>query len=334
LALLLPLAVFGARIEAGLDIEGQSDLARDIIRAIDDEDAPIPSLRSILGDRLPPAGAQLYLSLSNVGDSCTTPDGEEGMCDYITNKGCNGLIARYHSPEGRTERFLSQLLNLAEEPCGFAGFEYTVCCTKPAEAAMVVEQSDEKSTPDPIADPERCGETPFAVRIVGGSEVRPGQWPWAVAIGFPNATDKGKTFFSGCTGSIINSRYVLSAAHCFPDPIRATHVRLGEHNVETFKDKAFPMDVEIEKVILHEDYTVVGVKNDIAVVRLSKEIKFRQGFGGLIGPIDPICKPYSIIGKDLASFQDPVVIGWGRTSTTGPVSGPLKQVSRTILIVY
>jgi hypothetical protein len=163
-------------------------------------------------------------------------------------------------------------------------------------------------------------------RIVGGSETRPGQWPWAVALGSPNESDGGKTFKVKCTASILNERYILTAAHCVSNPFTnskpATHVRLGEHNVKDATNKTFSVDIEIEKAIMHENFII---KNDIAVLKLKEAIHFRDGLGP-IGPIGPICKPYSFQDKDFRNFHDPIVIGWGRVSTTGPASPVLKQV--------
>lgn len=52
-----------------------------------------------------------------------------------------------------------------------------------------------------------CGITPLNTRIVGGEDAPPGSWPWQVSL----------QRFGGhfCGGSLINSEWVMSAAHCF-----------------------------------------------------------------------------------------------------------------------
>uniref|UniRef100_A0AAR2K822 Zgc:165423 n=1 Tax=Pygocentrus nattereri TaxID=42514 RepID=A0AAR2K822_PYGNA len=55
-----------------------------------------------------------------------------------------------------------------------------------------------------------CGVAPLNTRIVGGQDASPGSWPWQVSL----KNNDGHF----CSGSLINSNWVLTAAHCLPSP--------------------------------------------------------------------------------------------------------------------
>jgi len=48
------------------------------------------------------------------------------------------------------------------------------------------------------------------VRVVGGVEAVPHSWPWQVSLQVQYGGDQ----FHFCGGSLINSQWVVSAAHC------------------------------------------------------------------------------------------------------------------------
>lgn len=51
------------------------------------------------------------------------------------------------------------------------------------------------------------------LRIVGGCRAQPHSWPWAVQLLL--RYDKNSNFTHECGGAILNSRFVITASHCF-----------------------------------------------------------------------------------------------------------------------
>lgn len=51
-------------------------------------------------------------------------------------------------------------------------------------------------------------------------------------------------------------------------------VRIGDLNLVRDDDGAYPIDVEIEQKILHPDYSPTAFVNDIAVLRLVRDVQF------------------------------------------------------------
>ena len=97
--------------------------------------------------------------------------------------------------------------------------------------------------------------------IIGGKTATKGAWPWQVA------------FYSNnkflCGGTLVNRRFVVSAAHCFKSKDTSIYyVVLGEHNRKLAEGTE--QIVRLKKIIIHPGY-IPKVANDIAVVELEKD---------------------------------------------------------------
>uniref|UniRef100_A0A1B6EHF2 Peptidase S1 domain-containing protein n=1 Tax=Cuerna arida TaxID=1464854 RepID=A0A1B6EHF2_9HEMI len=129
-----------------------------------------------------------------------------------------------------------------------------------------------------------CGYN-VADRIIGGDEATLGQYPWIARLGYTYELDENNTVDTyECGGTIINSMYVLTAAHCSPDIVmlQLAEVRLGEHITTTDPDCVDGVcappaqDIVVDEFICHEDYDAKSYQNDICLLRLAKPIEFNS----------------------------------------------------------
>jgi len=165
-----------------------------------------------------------------------------------------------------------------------------------------------------------CGETPIEPAlnnfIVGGVEARPNSIPWQISLGAQFwGLDEGHI----CGGSIINERYIVTAAHCF-FPRMKYYIRAGAHALSKRGSSRGAPDqkVKVEKVIIHEGYhNREGLHDDIALLRLASPLKFRD-------EIQPICLPEpKTKWADKESF---LVTGWGQLGEYDDSPDRLRQV--------
>jgi hypothetical protein len=171
-----------------------------------DGDKPL-SILATLGDEKPDEiSIRLAGSGPIRGTACKTPDGENGVCSLILDPQCS-LVVRAIQLNGVTSRIIAYLRLAIAAPCGFEDTDYTLCCKTDTPPAP---QPTQPPPVVPSQPPQGCGLSPFSTRIVGGVESTPGAWPWASILGLP----QGSGFRVVCGGSLINSKHVLTAAHC------------------------------------------------------------------------------------------------------------------------
>lgn len=87
--------------------------------------------------------------------------------------------------------------------------------------------------------------------IIGGSDALVNEFPWQVLITQLNDSDPNIRNF--CGGTLINRKWVLTAAHCI---VNATlKVRIGVHNESTHA--TYELDSMIDKVNLVFDSKIL-----------------------------------------------------------------------------
>uniref|UniRef100_A0A3B4G388 Zgc:100868 n=1 Tax=Pundamilia nyererei TaxID=303518 RepID=A0A3B4G388_9CICH len=138
-----------------------------------------------------------------------------------------------------------------------------------------------------------CGQPKLNTRIVGGQVAPVGSWPWQVSL-----QRFGSHF---CGGSLINSQWVLTAAHCF-ETITSTGltVNLGRQSLQGSNPNAASRTVT--QIIKHPNYNSGTNDNDVCLLRLSSPVTFNNY-------ISPVC-----LAASDSSFYSGVnswVTGWG-----------------------
>ncbi|KAF1379975.1 hypothetical protein PFLUV_G00181660 [Perca fluviatilis] len=159
-----------------------------------------------------------------------------------------------------------------------------------------------------------CGITPLNTRIVGGQNAPPGNWPWQASL-----QTSGSHF---CGGSLINSEWVVTAAHCFSSIPASLTVSLGLQSLQGPNPNGVSRTVT--KIIVNPNYNAIANDNDICLLQLSSPVTFTDF-------IVPIClaAPGSTFFSGVSSW----VTGFGNIAlgVSLPPPGNLMEVNVPIV---
>lgn len=240
---------------------------------------------------------------------CTSPNGKPGKC--ISIRECPTLI---------------ELLKKANRDSTAAEFLRKSRCGAYAEVCCASQDDGDTNGVNRASDPNAsiCGRSSVRQtnRVVGGQPADLGAWPWIAALGYTQTNNRSSEVMWRCGGSLINKRYILTAAHCIKTPqqlaVKLSVVRLGEHDLSNDTEGANHVDYGIENTIVHEGYK--SQTNDIALVRVDRDVAFSD-------QIRPICLP-TVAALRSSDYERkyPFVVGWGETNLNGPSSDVLLQV--------
>ncbi|MCP4344819.1 MAG: trypsin-like serine protease [Desulfobacterales bacterium] len=153
----------------------------------------------------------------------------------------------------------------------------------------------------------------ISARIVGGEEADPGAWPWITALVKAHIN----SLFSGhyCGGTLIHSKWVVTAAHCTevtncnymtPEDV---DVVLGVHDLKTDIGER----IKVKTIIRHPSYDCVTLDSDIALLELERNVSY------------PAIQLAS--GENTFEGKVAIVMGWGSTIGRGGYAEKLQQVT-------
>ncbi|XP_031634357.1 coagulation factor IX-like isoform X2 [Contarinia nasturtii] len=191
-----------------------------------------------------------------------------------------------------------------------AGWEYLV--------SMAMTEFTNNRPPSHDTPPSRCrcscGERNYDVetRIVGGKETVRNVYPWMARLSI-----FGRFF---CGGTLINDRYVLSAAHCVRNYVWFfIKVTFGEH------DRCDPNALPEARYVLRaisQSFNIGNYNDDIALLRLNDRV-----------PINKVIRPICLPNRRSLHYAgtEGVVAGWGSTDENGTQTCVLNEVKVPIL---
>ncbi|XP_076801289.1 uncharacterized protein LOC143445835 [Clavelina lepadiformis] len=165
---------------------------------------------------------------------------------------------------------------------------------------------------------DRCGQQANqpsfpSGRIVGGSEALPHSWPWAISINYVKMQNGRYNYnFWKCGGSVIDKRWILTAAHCFAngntlEKESKYQVAIGIHDQRDMNG-LYGNIYKIDRIVHHPQYDDYRNKFDIALLYLDRDIQYRR-------EVAPVCLPNADVIP--ATARECWVVGWGYTSNSG-----------------
>lgn len=147
-----------------------------------------------------------------------------------------------------------------------------------------------------------CGIRPLGDKIVNGEVAKEGDWPWMCSMHY-----NGRHI---CGGSLINERWIVTAAHCVSDLTASRYVMICGVHHRTNKEpwtRSFP----VKRIIRHAQYSSSTMRNDIALMELNTPAHI-SGSNEYDDYIIPVCIPRKAI---TFNSQTSYATGWGTLSS-------------------
>nr|XP_033814737.1 plasma kallikrein-like [Geotrypetes seraphini] len=171
-----------------------------------------------------------------------------------------------------------------------------------------------------IATNDVCGQSgKNDSRIIGGKPSSIEKWPWQVSLhieGHPSSRHI-------CGGSIINSRWIVTAAHCIPEQFKRNDIWItyGGISNQSNINKITP-SFTVKQIVIHPLYKVAEIGYDIALFQLETPIPYTV-------VQKPICLPSKTFRNNIYSAC--TITGWGYTNERGTVENVLQEAKVPLL---
>jgi len=163
----------------------------------------------------------------------------------------------------------------------------------------------------------RMQSPPFQETIIGGNLADIGEFPWAANIQLRSSTTQTSV---RCAGSLINDRYIVTAAHCLVsdrDNFDDITITLGMVDINNKYDNRFEVKAKRNIRVIHYRFKKIKSNQmmmtfDIAMLELERLVPWED-----YPHIRPICLPENT-ALDVSNLRG-VMSGWGATETLDEV---------------
>ncbi|CAH1991230.1 unnamed protein product [Acanthoscelides obtectus] len=157
--------------------------------------------------------------------------------------------------------------------------------------------------------PDICGTVvkPPKALITYGQQTDEGEFPWHAAL---YRSEKGRLLYS-CGASLITIRHLITVAHCVTTGRGTTEtistdrlvIYLGKYYLDSFKSPGL-QTYSPEFIKVHEDYYSPELKNDLAIIKLSSDVR-------ITNYVRPVCIWGGDTSVEEIAGKQGTVIGWG-----------------------
>ncbi|KAJ8686930.1 hypothetical protein QAD02_022724 [Eretmocerus hayati] len=151
-----------------------------------------------------------------------------------------------------------------------------------------------------------------SLRIYDGTDAVDGQYPFVVSLRV-DTIEKNQTYL--CVGSILDSRFILTAAHCLRNfKHDALTIVAGSNLLEGGSQQTY----KSEYLVMHEKFQ--NIENDIGIIRVDRDIDLNDKV-----------QPVKLFQDKFEEVDYPVILtGWGDTNAEDPVNR-LQQLLTTVV---